>query len=84
MTRPIYDEQVDFDDESPNSTSHIAKDVANFLAWASYPEHDERKKMGLKALTVLGLLLGPAIWWKRYKWSYLKTRKVVYKGDTKL
>lgn len=33
MTRPIYDEHVEYDDGTPNSTSQIAKDVATFLAW---------------------------------------------------
>ena len=33
MTRPIYDEHVEFEDGTPNSTSQIAKDVSTFLAW---------------------------------------------------
>lgn len=28
--------------------SQVAKDVATFLRWASEPEHDHRKRMGLK------------------------------------
>jgi ubiquinol-cytochrome c reductase cytochrome c1 subunit len=54
----------------------MAKDVVTFLAWASEPEHDERKKMGMKALILLTAFAGLAYWWKRYTWSYLKTRKI--------
>ncbi len=34
----------------------MAKDVATFLTWCAEPEHDERKRMGLKAMSVLSLL----------------------------
>ncbi len=79
MARPIYDEQVEYEDGTPNHTSQIAKDVATFLAWASYPEHDERKKMGLKSVVILTAALGLSLWWKRFKWSYIKSKKIVYK-----
>lgn len=79
MARVVYDEVVDYEDGTPNNASQIAKDVSSFLIWASYPEHDERKKMGMKALAVFGLLLGVSVWWKRFKWSYIKSRKIVYK-----
>ncbi|KAI9094708.1 cytochrome C1 family-domain-containing protein [Phlyctochytrium arcticum] len=79
MARALYDEVVDYEDGTPNNASQLAKDVTAFLAWASYPEQDERKKMGMKTLAICGTLLGFAIWWKRFKWSYLKSRKIVYK-----
>ena len=28
--------------------SQVAKDVCTFLRWAAEPEHDHRKRMGLK------------------------------------
>jgi ubiquinol-cytochrome c reductase cytochrome c1 subunit len=82
MARAVYDEVVEFEDGTPNSASQIAKDVSVFLAWASYPEHDERKLMGLKALAMSGLMLGLSVWWKRFKWANLKSRKIVYKPPT--
>jgi ubiquinol-cytochrome c reductase cytochrome c1 subunit len=45
---------------------------------SSYPEHDERKKMGLKALVLFVALFPLALYWKRFKWSYVKSRRVVY------
>jgi len=63
---------------TPATTSQMAKDVSTFLAWAAEPEHDERKKTGLKALIVLFALFGASVWAKRNKWSYVKARKLVY------
>jgi len=33
--------------------SQVAKDVCTFLRWASEPEHDQRKRMGLKVCVFL-------------------------------
>lgn len=33
---------------TPATMSQVAKDVCTFLRWASEPEHDHRKRMGLK------------------------------------
>jgi ubiquinol-cytochrome c reductase cytochrome c1 subunit len=79
MARAVYDEVVDYEDGTPNNASQIAKDVSTFLIWASYPEHDERKKMGIKAVAIFATLLGLSVWWKRFKWSYIKSRKIVYR-----
>lgn len=79
MAQSIYDESVDYEDGTPNNASQIAKDVSEFLHWASYPEMDERKVMGIKTMLVTSALLGLSIYWKRFKWSYLKSRQVVYK-----
>ncbi|KAL7749831.1 cytochrome c1 [Sorochytrium milnesiophthora] len=81
MAKNIYDEVVEFDDGTPNSAAQIAKDVSAFLAWAAEPEHDERKRMGLKAVILLSGMTVLSIWLKRFKWSYLKSRKIVYKGE---
>ncbi|KAH6576558.1 hypothetical protein BASA50_000020 [Batrachochytrium salamandrivorans] len=83
MARALYDEVVDYEDGTPNNASQLAKDVTQFLSWSSYPEHDERKKMGLKTMAVTATILCFAIWWKRFKWSHLKSKKYVFK-PTKL
>jgi ubiquinol-cytochrome c reductase cytochrome c1 subunit len=79
MARPLYDESVEYEDGTPNNACQLAKDVAEFLQWSSYPEHDQRKSMGLKAMIVTTGLLGLSIYWKRFKWSYVKSRQIVYK-----
>ncbi|KAI8834040.1 cytochrome C1 family-domain-containing protein [Chytriomyces cf. hyalinus JEL632] len=80
MARAVYDEVVDYEDGTPNNASQLAKDVTTFLTWASYPEHDERKKMGMKSIAIMGILFGLSIWYKRFKWSPIKTRQIVYKA----
>ncbi|KXN72522.1 hypothetical protein CONCODRAFT_75215 [Conidiobolus coronatus NRRL 28638] len=78
MARVLYDGLVEYEDGTPATTSQMAKDVSNFLHWASEPEHDDRKRMGMKAVFILSLLTGMSLWLKRFKWSGLKTRKIVY------
>ncbi|XP_006107219.1 cytochrome c1, heme protein, mitochondrial [Myotis lucifugus] len=79
MAPPIYDEVLEFDDGTPATMSQVAKDVCTFLRWASEPEHDHRKRMGLKMLMMMGLLLPLVYAMKRHKWSVLKSRKLAYR-----
>ncbi|NXW11586.1 CY1 protein, partial [Fregetta grallaria] len=79
MAPPIYNEILEFDDGTPATMSQIAKDVCTFLRWAAEPEHDHRKRMGLKMLMVSGLLISLLYYMKRHKWSVLKSRKMVYR-----
>ncbi|ORZ00748.1 cytochrome C1 family-domain-containing protein [Syncephalastrum racemosum] len=79
MARILFDDLVEYEDGTPATTSQMAKDVCTFLAWAAEPEHDERKKMGMKATVILSGLFLMSIWLKRFKWAPIKTRKIVYK-----
>ncbi|NWR56000.1 CY1 protein, partial [Bucorvus abyssinicus] len=79
MAPPIYNEVLEFDDGTPATMSQIAKDICTFLRWAAEPEHDHRKRMGLKMLMIAGLLIPLLFYLKRHKWSVLKSRKMVYK-----
>lgn len=79
MAPPIYNEVLEYDDGTPATMSQVAKDVCTFLRWAAEPEHDDRKRMGLKVL-LGGALLIPLIYYiKRHKWSVLKSRKIAYR-----
>lgn len=78
MARVLYDDMVEYEDGTAASTSQMAKDVVEFLNWAAEPEMDVRKRMGMKVLVVTAVLTALSIWVKRYKWAWLKSRKVVY------
>jgi ubiquinol-cytochrome c reductase cytochrome c1 subunit len=54
----------------------MAKDVVTFLNWAAEPEHDERKKIGLKAVIILSTLTVLSVFVKRFKWTVIKNRKI--------
>ncbi|XP_061335078.1 cytochrome c1, heme protein, mitochondrial [Pezoporus flaviventris] len=79
MAPPIYSEVLEYDDGTPATMSQIAKDICTFLRWAAEPEHDHRKRMGLKMLMISGLLISLLYYLKRHKWSVLKSRKMVYR-----
>jgi ubiquinol-cytochrome c reductase cytochrome c1 subunit len=78
MARVLYDGLVEYEDGTPATASQMAKDVVEFLNWTAEPEMDQRKKMGLKVLTIGVALFALSVWVKRYKWSPAKTRKIVY------
>lgn len=54
----------------------MAKDVVTFLHWAAEPEHDERKKIGVKAVIIFSALFAISVYVKRYKWAPIKSRKL--------
>lgn len=80
MARVLFDELVEYEDGTPATTSQMAKDVVTFLNWSANPEHDDRKRLGMKALIIISTLFTIAIGVKRYKWANIATRKPVWKG----
>lgn len=78
MARVLYDGLVEYEDGTPASTSQMAKDVTNFLAWTSEPEHDQRKKMGMQAVIILSTMTAISLYIKRFKWTPIKNRKLFY------
>ena len=55
----------------------MGTDVVSFLSWAAEPEMEERKLMGFKWIFVLSLALLQAAYYRRLRWSVLKSRKLV-------
>lgn len=51
------------------------QDVVTFLSWAAEPEMDDRKLMGAKFISVLMLCLITAVYYKRWKWAPIKSRR---------
>uniref|UniRef100_A0A8C5PMD4 Cytochrome c1 n=1 Tax=Leptobrachium leishanense TaxID=445787 RepID=A0A8C5PMD4_9ANUR len=70
---------LEYEDGTPATMSQVAKDVCTFLKWASEPEHDHRKLMGLKVLLISSILIPVFYYMKRHRWSVLKSRKIAYR-----
>lgn len=83
MGRVLFDDLVEYEDGTPATTSQMAKDVTTFLNWASEPEHDDRKKWGLKALIVVSSLYLLSVWVKKFKWQPIKNRKITWNPSKK-
>jgi len=79
MAQALYTDIIEYEDGTPATVSQLAKDVCTFLKWAAEPEHDDRKRMGMKALTILSIIMFISWYYKRHKWTVLKSRKVVYR-----
>jgi len=78
MAPPLYNDVIQYEDGTPATVSQMAKDVCVFLTWAASPEHDMRKRIGLKAMMMFSLLIGFSYYVKRHKWSVLKSRKIIF------
>ncbi len=57
MAPQIFDGAFEFADGAPNDAAAIARDVAAFLQWASEPELEARRAMGLRVAAFLLALL---------------------------
>jgi len=77
MAQALYDGVVKYDDGTPATQSQMAKDVTTYLAWAAEPEHDDRKRIGIKVMLICGTLLVFAYFNKRFTFTVLKNRKFV-------
>ncbi len=69
MPPPLADGQVSFDDDAPQTLDQYARDVATFLAWASEPHMEERKRTGLMAFIFLLVFTGVMYTLKKKIWS---------------
>lgn len=78
MGRVLFDDLVEYEDGTPATTSQMAKDVVTFLNWAAEPEHDDRKKAGLKVLIVASSLFLLSVFAKKFKWQPIKNRKITF------
>ena len=72
MAPPIDDDAVEYEDGTEATKDQIARDVTAFLAWASEPELEQRKAIGIKAILFLLIILGLFMAAKRRLWAGIK------------
>ncbi|CDY36384.1 BnaC04g32920D [Brassica napus] len=84
MPKMLNDEAVEYEDGTSATEAQMGKDVVSFLSWAAEPEMEVRKLMGFKWIILLSLFLLQAayyreteMWVRHWKWSVLKSRKLV-------
>lgn len=58
MAQPIDNDQVTYDDGTPQTLDQYARDVSAFLMWAAEPKLEERKRTGFMVMVFLAALLG--------------------------
>lgn len=78
MAKQLVDGQVEYEDGTPGTEAQMAKDVAAFLQWTSEPEHDARKLAGLQMAAAIFTAIVFTGFYKRFRWSIFKTRKITY------
>lgn len=71
MPPPLTDNQVTFSDGTKATVAQEAHDVATFLAWASDPTMEERKRVGFGVLVFLVLVAGLLFFSYRKVWADL-------------
>lgn len=73
MAPPLADGLVDYaDPDTPETVEQYAKDVAEFLTWASEPKMEARKKLGFMTIAYLLVLAGLLYWSYRQIWSKIE------------
>ncbi len=83
MAKQLVDGQVEYEDGTPATETQMAKDIAAFLAWTAEPEHDDRKLSGLQWMFAIVAGLAITGFYKRFRWSIYKTRKISYTSKSK-
>ena len=69
MPPPLSDGQVTYADGTKATVDQMAHDVTTFLAYTSYPEMEQRKRLGVKMVIFLALMCGLTYALKRKVWA---------------
>lgn len=69
MANPLSDDQVTYDDGSPQTVDQYARDVTAFLMWAAEPHMEARKRTGFSVMVFLVLFAGLVYVTKRKVWA---------------
>ncbi|XP_077286649.1 cytochrome c1 [Arctopsyche grandis] len=79
MAQALYNEAMEYTDGTPPTASQLAKDVSTFLRWTSEPEHDDRKRMLIKAVGYGVIAISISYYMYRFRWTTMKSRKLAFK-----
>lgn len=69
MPPPLADDKVQYVDGTKATLAQEARDITEFLAWASEPHMEDRKKTGVRVVLFLLVLAGFMYAVKRQVWS---------------
>jgi len=69
MAPPLSEGLVDYGGEPKATVDQMAQDVTAFLAWASEPEMEARKRLGIKVMLFLIIFTGMLYAVKRKVWA---------------
>jgi ubiquinol-cytochrome c reductase cytochrome b/c1 subunit len=69
MPKPISDDQVTYDDGTPQKVENYAKDVSTFLMWTAEPHLEARKRIGLQVMVFLIIFAFLMYFTKKKVWA---------------
>lgn len=69
MAPPLSEDGVEFTDGTKATVAQQAEDIVTFLAWASEPNMEARKQMGIKVMIFLIVFTGLLIAVKKRVWA---------------
>ena len=69
MPPPLFDDSVEYDDNTEASLDNHARDVAAFMMWAAEPKLNARHEMGFKVILFLIIFAGLLYATKRKVWA---------------
>ena len=75
MSAPLSDWLVEYADGTQVTTAQMAKDVTNFLVWASEPHLESQHRMGFKAIIYLIILFTLVYMSKQKVWLQFTSKK---------
>ena len=72
MAKPLSDDQVTYEDGTPQTVDQYARDVSAFLMFVAEPHLVDRKQTGFGVMTFLVLFAGLVYMTKRKVWSNIE------------
>jgi len=75
MSQPLYGEDVEYADGSPNDLQNEAEDVAAFLMWTAEPKLSTRKQVGFMGVFFLGILAVLLYLTNKRLWAPIKGKR---------